>query len=707
MVPDELVGDVSTVHPVGCSFVQLGPFGLGNSSVRDVADEGVVEAEAVVVRRMQERSPFEPGEVGVVEWTEILDVGAREMAADDRRAAEDVQLARVETVETTCDQCFDRRRRLLERDIGRLRGECEQLLGEERIPARVLDDTVLHVGCNRAARKLLDQGRDLLRRQRIQLDHESRRRRATPAGPRLEQVAARDAQDQHRRVDPLAEVLDEIEQRRLRPVDVVERDDQRPLPRDRLEQAANRPERLARRGRSFCPADDLGDTLRDLLRVFRAGEQRRDPRHRRFGCGLLDDLGDREIRGAGAVRHTTADEDARLALGRLDELAREPRLADSRFAEDGDDAATIVLARALECGPKPAQLPLTAHERRIETALDRGRTRDELVETPAGEAVAELHTLGADGVLDEPLRLVAEQDLVRFRAFLEMCGDVERCAEDEGRLARAGDDHFARVDGDADGSFDVPAPLRLLVHARDRETRVDGGPHRAQRVVLVSLRDAEEGHNRVADELLHRSAVRLDGTAYRVEVQRQQPTVGLRIEPGCQPRRVDDVAEEDADGTARLGRRLFAAGRTERRVLLQDLVLERAQLLARLEPELLVEHASRFLVSGERVRLPPRAVQRLHLLAAEPLTQGVPGDQLLELVEELGAASELEVRRDPVLDRREAALREQRDLLLRKLLEGEILERIAAPERERRAQQLRTLLQRRALGLFDEPLETG
>ncbi len=48
---------------------------------------------------------------------------------------------------------------------------------------------------------------------------------------------------------PLGEVLDEVEEQGVGPVDVVENDDQRPAGRQRLDEPAQRPERLLYRAR--------------------------------------------------------------------------------------------------------------------------------------------------------------------------------------------------------------------------------------------------------------------------------------------------------------------------------------------------------------------------------------------------------------------------------------------------------------------------
>ena len=65
------------------------------------------------------------------------------------------------------------------------------------------------------------------------------------AGRTLGEVAASEAADEDRRVaGPAREVLDQVEKRRLRPLDVVEDEQHRPLTRERLEEPPERPVEL-------------------------------------------------------------------------------------------------------------------------------------------------------------------------------------------------------------------------------------------------------------------------------------------------------------------------------------------------------------------------------------------------------------------------------------------------------------------------------
>src|SRR5207249_10165415 len=103
----------------------------------------------------------------------------------------------------------------------------------------------------------------------------------------------------------------------------------------------------------------------------------------------------------------------------------------------------------------------------------------------------------------------------------------------------------------------------------------------------------------------------------------------------------------------------------ERRVLVEHPLLEVAQLLARLDPELLDERATRVLVRGERFSLPSTAIEGEHELAAKPLAQRIVGDEALQFADDGGLSGRGEILVDPLLEAREAQLAESRDLTCR------------------------------------------
>ena len=95
--------------------------------------------------------------------------------------------------------------------------------------------------------------------------------------------------------------------------------------------------------------------------------------------------------------------------------------------------------------------------------------------------------------------------------------------------------------------------LELAVEAGEGRPHLGGGAHRPQRVVLVDARNAEDRHDGVADELLDRAAVALEGRSciaakYR-DIDRASASGSI-----CSPsvRRARHVGEDDGDDLADL-----------------------------------------------------------------------------------------------------------------------------------------------------------
>ena len=127
----------------------------------------------------------------------------------------------------------------------------------------------------------------------------------------------------------------------------------------------------------------------------------------------------------------------------------------------------------------------------------------------------------------------ADQDLARHRDLLQPRGEVDGLARDERGLSVI-HDQLARLDPD-------PGLEIELVHCLAHRERRSGG---AQRVVLVRLRNAERGENRVARELLDDPAVDRDAVGDALEELRHATPDDLGIGRSHHPRRVDEVHEE-------------------------------------------------------------------------------------------------------------------------------------------------------------------
>src|SRR5581483_10372271 len=228
----------------------------------------------------------------------------------------------------------------------------------------------------------------------------------------------------------------------------------------------------------------------------------------------------------------------------------------------------------------------------------------------------------------------------------------------------------AELSRDRAGALDLERVSDLLGH----ELRI------AQR------REVDEARRQLGGELFgdgDREA-RLAGAARTG--QRDEPRVAAEqrgdrreLEPAPDQRR-------RRNGQPRL-EALRAPWRGERGILAQDRALQLAQLRRGLDPQLIDERAPRGLVRLERLLLPAGAVEREHVLAAEPVAVRVLGDEAVELGDERVVPPEGELDLVSQLERVEVELLESSPLRLRERLAGEVRERRAAPERERLADE--------------------
>ena len=153
-----------------------------------------------------------------------------------------------------------------------------QLLDEERVALGRLDD---RARASRVDSPSSPTSASSSSCQGLERDERRVRPRARPGRPRVEEVGPRRAEDEQRHVGREADdVLDQVEERRLRPVDVVEDDDQRPV-------AARAPRRACAAAQAVSSGEPAGGPTTD-----RAGEPvgdddvpRRRRRPRRSGRG--------------------------------------------------------------------------------------------------------------------------------------------------------------------------------------------------------------------------------------------------------------------------------------------------------------------------------------------------------------------------------------------------------------------------------------
>ncbi len=298
--------------------------------------------------------------------------------------------------------------------------------------------------------------------------------------------------------------------------------------------------------------DPAGITLLGDRRVDR-GSELRD----RVGFAValvdarlrLDHLGERPERHAVAVGKAPAlppGDQLGRRVGDPRQLVHEPALADPRNADQRHELGNALLVRPLERVGEDRQLSLAPDQLRPcvmsdvdpESRPRRGGAphRDRLrlpFRLDRGRLLV-LH-----GVAGGPLGRLAHQDPVHGGGGLEPSGGVDDvagchalaalglCVEPDERLAR----------GDPDPQLETFLE-REVVNGERR-------PHGPLGIVFVRDRCAEQRHNRVPDELLHRASVPLELRAHPRVVRPQQSLHVLGIEALRARREAHQVAEED------------------------------------------------------------------------------------------------------------------------------------------------------------------
>ena len=341
------------LEPVGVPLVQLGTERLGRGLVGGIADQLVAEPERVLAR---ERRPIRPEHVasdqahqGRLDLPAVQQRHHRahvELFAAHRRPLDHRPLVAGELLEPRGQQRLDRRRHpqvdqrscrhppvavASQRTV--VDQHREHLLDEQRRALGRGEDPIARlVRKRRATEQVPDQVAALVVGERLERDRRGVELAPAPARPLVQQLRPRDAEHQDRRLSrPARDVFDQVQERGLAPVDVVEHHGERCRLRDRLQERPDRPERLLdravaigrgeelreRRARRTVRPEHRADLPLDLVRcveVIQAGR-------------LLHDLAHGEERDPLAVREAPASEDRGLSE-RTEELLDQPGLAD-------------------------------------------------------------------------------------------------------------------------------------------------------------------------------------------------------------------------------------------------------------------------------------------------------------------------------------------------------------------------------------------
>src|SRR5262249_30969181 len=119
-----------------------------------------------------------------------------------------------------------------------LQGERQELLDEERIALGGLRDARMLVGLERRAAEPVQERERVLGREQVERDSIHTPRRLEERRMLLQQLFASKADDEDRRLALLGEVVDQLEEGRLRPVHVVEDQNERPVACERFAESA-------------------------------------------------------------------------------------------------------------------------------------------------------------------------------------------------------------------------------------------------------------------------------------------------------------------------------------------------------------------------------------------------------------------------------------------------------------------------------------
>jgi hypothetical protein len=360
-------------------------------------------------------------------------------------------------------------------------------------------------------------------------------------------------------------MVDEVEQAVVGPVQVLEDEDERALLGQALEEATPGSEglgpALTSRGRLLAEPDERLEMGYEPFELRGVG----DVPHRaaqlllgdvaRIGLedsGLgFDDLGESPERHALAVRERASlppEDEIGIGLDGVQELVDEAALADAGHPDEREELGRAILARPRERSPEEVELLRSADESRAglprDVDAEAGPCLDRFPDRQRLGLALDQHGLSLavdDRPLGSAVGRLPDEDSVDGRGCLEAGGGVDDVPG--GHALPLGQ---ARAQGHERLPGRDPHPQLELLLGRDVADR-ERCPHGSLGVVLVRDGRAEERHDRVPDEFLHRAAVPLELGANPRVVGPQDRLHVLRIER-LRPRgEAHEVAEEDGD----------------------------------------------------------------------------------------------------------------------------------------------------------------
>ena len=246
MILDAIADDA--FHPRGEPLVQESPLLLGQALVGGITDQEMAEAKRVFTWQ-----GASPGRISSLRTSASrcaptsgrISSGVSSATAPrwkhlplDRGALDDLPLSQLESVEASGEQRMDRRRHFQLLDGTVMLGDHRQhLLDEERVPFGRIDDSPANpLVDGNGSHQIGDELLALRLAERLEQHCRRVQLASTPSRADVEQFCTRNAEQKNRCIAaPVGDVLDQIKERRLRPVQVIKHQNKRTLTGSTLE----------------------------------------------------------------------------------------------------------------------------------------------------------------------------------------------------------------------------------------------------------------------------------------------------------------------------------------------------------------------------------------------------------------------------------------------------------------------------------------
>ena len=355
-------------------------------------------------------------------WEEFDDRIERRLLADDSNALEDRPLAGSEPLDAGGEERLDRRREWEVRlavaaSAVSIAASCSRKSG---LPSAASSPLLVSRPKRRGRMPRLSRSssasasvkRCELERRRISLA-------PSPGRSCLEQFGTPHTQQENWRVGgEVDEVLDEIEERRLGPMEILEDDDDGVRSRRRLQELSCGDEDLVGLRHGLAETDGRTHSVDDPVRIGLAVHDVEELGALRWPGLAENELTERPEGDSFAVRKAPAVQHRGSGGKQRRQLQREPRLPDPGRAEEGDELEATLANGAVEGAAQLDELNVSADERCLEATRKGGCVLAYVNEPPRGHGTRASPSLRERGATRPGPRLQRDGRLPRRGARL-------------------------------------------------------------------------------------------------------------------------------------------------------------------------------------------------------------------------------------------------------------------------------------------------